>query len=57
MKSPMIIVDLIIAILMVVCFTYNMFVGINTHDPYYLLLGLFDYLVIHLSLKNIENNI
>lgn len=54
MKKVLLTIDIIIAIMMMICIVYNVLKGIASHDIYYLVFGLFDYIVLFLSIKNIE---
>lgn len=52
-----VIIDISIAFFMIMCIIYNMFMGMNNHDAYYLVLGIIDYTILKYSVKNIENYI
>ena len=52
-----VITDIVIAFLMIICIIYNIFMGINNHDTYYLVVGIIDYIALQLSVKNIEDYI
>lgn len=56
MKKVLLIIDIIIAIMMMICIVYNVLKGISNHDVYYLILGLFDYIILFFSMKNIERD-
>ncbi len=50
-------IDCAIVFSMIICMVYNMYMGMNNHDTYYLVLGIIDYMVLKLSAKNIEYDI
>lgn len=52
-----VIIDFAVAFAMIICIIYDVFMGINNHDSYYLILGIIDYIVLKSSIKNIENYI
>ena len=52
-----VIIDVAIVFAMIICMVYNMYMGMNNHDTYYLVLGIIDYMVLKLSVKNIEYDI
>jgi hypothetical protein len=57
MKKVLLIIDIIVATMMVICIIYNVFKGMANHDVYYLVLGLFDYIILFFGIKNIERDI
>ena len=57
MKIVNIIIDIMLLITMIICFIYNMIRGVSNHDVYYLVLALFDYIILYLVSENIANDI
>ena len=52
-----VIIDFAIAFAMIIYMIYNIYIGINNHDSYYLILGIIDYIALQFSIKNIEYDI
>ena len=50
-------IDVAITFAMIICMVYNMYMGMNNHDVYYLVLGIIDYMVARFSEKNIKDYI
>lgn len=44
-------------LLLLVCMFYDAFLGINNHDVYYLVWVVLDFMMLHLSVKEIEEDI
>lgn len=43
--------------IMLILIFYNLIMGINNHDAYYLTLGIIDYIALKLNVKNIKDYI
>ena len=57
MKKFGFVIDIVIFVTMVICVIYNVIEGCINHDTYYLILGLFSYIILHMSEEDIKNYI
>lgn len=49
--------DTVWTFIMLILMFYNLIMGINNHDTYYLILGIIDYIALELNVKKIKDYI
>lgn len=51
------IVEVVWAFLIIVCMIYDTFMGISNHDTYYIAWVILDFILLHMSVKNLKEDI
>lgn len=57
MKKLNFIIDVVSAFLLIVYVIYDMYMGINNHDAYYIGWVIFDFILLYLSVQNIKEDV
>ena len=57
MKKFGLVVDIVFSLLVGICMLCDFILGANNHDVYYLVMGLIDFEILKLTIKNIKEDV